>query len=127
MKSKKIKLRAQRHKRIRARMYGTAERPRVTVFKSPRHIFVQAVDDMLGKTIASVSDLKDATKLAYGKLADDAPRGSKERIAYVLGIRIADILKKKNIERGVFDRGGFLYHGRIKAVADGLRKGGMKI
>jgi len=115
---KKQQNRQRRHSRVRARIYGTAERPRVSVFKSNKHVFIQFIDDTKGRTIVSgkmVSGKKDKTK---GTKTDKA-----SKTAEVL----AEQAKEAGIKEAIFDRGGFKYHGRIKAVAEGLRKGGLKI
>ena len=113
--------RVMRHHRARAKIKGTAERPRVAVFRSNRHIFVQVIDDSAGKTLMSneVKSLK-ATKKA-------APKGNKTTMAGNVGQIIAEKMKAAGFREAVFDRGGFKYHGRIKAVAEALRAGGIKI
>lgn len=106
-----------RHRRVRARITGTAERPRVSVFKSNKHIFVQFIDDELNKTMLSskvVSSAKSKIK------------GTKIQKSEKIGEMLAEKAKEAGIKEAVFDRGGFKYHGRVKAVADGLRKGGIK-
>jgi len=116
-KNKKLH-RISRHKRVRAKVYGTMERPRVSVFKGNRHVFVQFIDDEAGKTVLSnkiVSDSKSKIK------------GTKTDKAIKIGEMLADKAKEAGISESVFDRSGFRYHGRIKAVADGLRKGGLKM
>lgn len=103
-----------RHQRIRATVFGTAEKPRVAVFKSNRNIFVQFVDDNAKKTLFS-------NKTKSVKL-----KGTKTEKAEQIGEALAKIANEKGIKEIVFDRGGFKYHGRVKAVAEGLRKGGLK-
>ncbi|HET8773340.1 MAG TPA: 50S ribosomal protein L18 [Thermoanaerobaculia bacterium] len=122
MKSKatpRLKGRQRRHMRIRKKVNGTAERPRLTVYRSLNHIYVQLVDDLAGRTILTISsshkDVSGALTGAKGKIA-----ASKE-----VGKRVAQMAKEKGIERVCFDRGGYLYHGRVKAVADGAREGGL--
>ncbi len=115
--SEKLYKRISRHKRVRAKVLGTSERPRVSVFKSNKHVFVQFIDDTAGKTIISsqvVSQSKSKIK------------GSKTEIASKIGEMLAEKAKEAGIKEVVFDRGGFKYHGRIKSIADGLRKGGIK-
>ncbi|HXV26713.1 MAG TPA: 50S ribosomal protein L18 [Candidatus Paceibacterota bacterium] len=107
--------RTRRHARIRARISGTAERPRVSVFKSNRHVFVQAVDDASGKTLASVG---------FGSAKG---KGSKTDHAKKAGGTVAGVLKEKGISKAVFDVGGYAYHGRVRAVAEGLREGGITV
>lgn len=104
-----------RHARVRARIKGTAERPRVSVFKSNKHVFVQFIDDEKGKTILS-SQIDSSKK---GK-------GTKTEKAGTIGNELVEKAKEKGIKEIVFDRGGFKYHGRVKAVAEALRKGGLK-
>ena len=109
--------RISRHKRVRAKIVGTKERPRVSVFKSNNYVFVQFIDDNLNKTILSnkiISHKK--TKI----------KGNKTDIAKKIGEMLAEKAKEIGIREAIFDRGGFKYHGRIKAIAEGLRKGGLK-
>ncbi len=108
--------------RIRKRVTGTAARPRLTVFRSVAHVYVQVVDDMSGRTIASASSVEPALK---GGLAGKA-RGGNIGGAQVIGTTIAERLKEKGITRVVFDRNGFLYHGRVKAVAEAARAAGLE-
>ena len=110
--------RTRRHARVRAKITGTAQRPRVSVFKSNRHIFVQVVDDVAGTTLASSKSV--ATKKSKLK-------GTKTELAKIIGSTIAEKMKEKGITSAVFDTGGFRYHGRVQAVAEGLRAGGIKI
>ena len=99
---------------IRKKISGTKERPRLVVFRSHRHIYAQLVDDSLQKTVAGVSTLK----IKEGKKTPCEQ-------ATVLGENLAEIAKKKGIKKVVFDRNGYIYHGRIKAIADGARKAGL--
>jgi len=108
--------------RLRKRIHGTAERPRVTVFRSVKHIYAQAVDDMAGRTLASASSVEPVVK---AKMAQGA-RGGNVAGAQAIGAAIAERLIEKGIKRAVFDRNGFLYHGRIKAVAEAARKAGLE-
>ncbi len=117
-KQKQKKLhRQRRHNRVRAKISGTSKVPRVAVFKSAKHIYAQAVDDTKGKTILSANDLK--TKASVEK--------NKTKKALKVGETLGELLKKEGIEKALFDRGGFKYHGRIKALAEGLRSAGIKI
>ena len=102
--------------RVRKKIFGTAERPRMTVFKSNKHTYVQVIDDMTGRTIASVSNLEKDLKEVKNTVAD----------AEKIGTAIVERLKKDNILKVVFDRNGYLYHGVIKAIADGARKAGIE-
>ena len=103
-------------------MHGTAARPRLTVFRSVAHIYVQVVDDMTGRTIASASTVEPTVKGAMKK----AERGGNIAGAKAIGRTIAERLKEKGVTRVVFDRNGFLYHGRVKAVADSAREAGLE-
>jgi large subunit ribosomal protein L18 len=117
MASKKINAaRIARQQRVRKKVTGTDSRPRVCVFRSNKHIYAQVISDDQGKTLASVSSL-----------SDDFGAGAKRGLAVAkqVGIALAKVCKEKNIERVIFDRNGFLYHGRVKAVADGAREGGL--
>jgi len=100
-------------KSIRGKVSGTAERPRLTVFRSNKQIYAQVIDDVAGRTIAAASSLKIADKAA------------KKEIAAQVGAQIATNAKAAGIETVVFDRNGYLYHGRIKELADAARKGGL--
>jgi len=108
--------------RIRKRVQGSEARPRLTVFRSVAHIYVQVVDDMTGRTIASASSTEPAVK---GGLAKQAKGGNVEG-AKAIGKAIAERLIEKGVKRDVFDRNGFLYHGRVKAVADAAREAGLE-
>jgi large subunit ribosomal protein L18 len=108
--------------RIRKRVRGTEERPRLTVFRSVAHMYVQVVDDMTGRTIAAASTVEPAVK---GSLPNDA-RGGNISGAKAIGKTIAERLLEKGVKRVVFDRNGFLYHGRVKAVADAAREAGLE-
>ena len=122
----KIKTTKDRRKRIslrqRKRIAGTSERPRLRVFRSVSHIYAQVIDDMTGTTLVSAASTEPAFK---GQLTDGAKPGNKAG-AEALGRTIAERLKAKGITRVVFDRGGFLYHGRIRAVADAARAAGLE-
>ncbi|HPC84974.1 MAG TPA: 50S ribosomal protein L18 [Smithellaceae bacterium] len=120
MASKKtLKVRAKREKRVRGKLTGTAERPRLSVFRSDKHIYAQVINDAQGTTIATASTL---SKELAGKI-----RGSKKvEVAREVGKLIAARLQTLGVEKVVFDRGRFLYHGRVKALADGARESGLK-
>lgn len=111
--------RARRHLRIRRKVAGTAERPRLSVFRSLNHIYCQLVDDLSGRTVLAVSsrdpDLRETIRAAKGKVARSK----------LVGQRLAAKAKDLGIERVCFDRGGYLFHGRVKAIADGAREGGL--
>ena len=122
----KIKTKGDRRHRIqlrqRKRIAGTMERPRLSVFRSMSHIYAQVIDDLSGRTLASASSVEPALK---GTLSKDI-RGGNVKGAEVIGTAIAERSKAKGITRVVFDRSGFLYHGRIRAVADAARKAGLE-
>ncbi len=106
------------HNRIRRKVSGTAERPRLCVYFSGKHVYAQVVDDQQGKTLVSAGTTEKALS---GKHA--ANRATAEKI----GKLIAERLLAKKIDKAVFDRGGFLYHGKVKALADAAREGGLKL
>ena len=108
--------------RLRKRMTGTTERPRLSVFRSVAHIYVQVIDDRTGTTIAAASTVEPSLKASLGEGA----RGGNSKGAEAVGKAIAERLQAKGITRVVFDRNGFLYHGRIKAVADAARSAGLE-
>jgi large subunit ribosomal protein L18 len=109
-------------RRIRKRVTGDERRPRLTVFRSLSHIYVQVVDDMSGRTIAAASTTEPTLKAALSGKA----RGGNIAGAKHVGKTIAERLAEKGIKQVVFDRNGFLYHGRIRAVAEGAREGGLE-
>ena len=111
--------RQRRKFRIRNKISGDAQRPRLTVFRSAKHIYAQVVDDVAGSTVASVSTLSRDLK---GTLAED----DKTVAAKKVGALIAKICREKKIEKVVFDRNGYLYHGRVKALADAAREAGLE-
>jgi len=106
-----------RHRRIRSKIFGTAEKPRISVFKSNKHIFVQFIDDVAEKTILS-NEIKGHSK--------NLQKNNKTQMAEKIGSTVAKKAVEKGIKEAVFDRGGFKYHGRIKAVAESIRKGGIR-
>ena len=116
----KYEKRKRRHKRVRAKIHGTAKVPRLCVFRSAKHIYAQLIDDEKGKTIVAASDqeLKRKTKNEKQK--------TKVEVAREVGKLIAEKALEKKIEKVVFDRGGYKYHGKIKALAEGARTGGLK-
>jgi large subunit ribosomal protein L18 len=118
MKTKE-EIRLRIHRRIRKKISGTPERPRLAVFRSQAHIYAQVIDDGTGRTVCSASSLDETLK-------KDAKRGANVAAAKAVGSLIATRAKEKGVEAVVFDRGGFQYHGRIKALADAAREGGLK-
>jgi large subunit ribosomal protein L18 len=112
--------RLSRHKRVRAKIQGSSKRPRVAVFKSNQYIYAQVIDDKTSKTLVSVSNYS-------GKKSKVKAKNKKSVGALMVGEALAEKMKKVGITEAVFDRGGFKFHGRVKAVAEGLKKGGIKI
>src|SRR5260221_13991500 len=119
MKTTKSQKRIMRHRRVRAKIKGTATLPRVAIFKSNKFTYAQVIDDVSGKTLIAISD--------YAGKKVKATKGNKVEKANLNGKALAEAFKKKGIETVVFDRGGFKYHGRVKALADGLREAGIKM
>ena len=122
----KIKTKGDRRERIhlrqRKRITGTKQRPRLSVFRSVSHIYAQVIDDMNGQTLVSASTVEPSLKGALEKAA----RGGNVKGAEAIGKAIAERSIERGITRVVFDRSGFLYHGRIRAVADAARKAGLE-
>lgn len=112
--------RKRRHVRVRAKVSGTPQRPRLNVFRSDAHIYVQVIDDVAGHTLVAASDLEDEVVKLAGEGAAKTAR------AKAVGQVIAARAKEAGVNSVVFDRGGFLYHGRIKAVAEGAREAGLE-
>jgi large subunit ribosomal protein L18 len=112
----KQEIRVRIHKRIRKKIHGTPERPRLAVFRSLRHIYAQIIDDRAGRTLAAASSDEKGGEFNGGNIA-----GAKE-----VGRRIAERAKTAGINTVVFDRGGYLYHGRVKALAEAAREGGLE-
>jgi large subunit ribosomal protein L18 len=108
--------------RLRKRIAGNEDRPRLTVFRSLSHIYVQVIDDLSGRTVASASTTEPSLKGSLGAKA----RGGNKAGAQVVGKTIAERLMAKGIKKVVFDRNGYLYHGRIRAVADAAREAGLE-
>lgn len=111
--------RERRKLRIRRKISGTAEKPRLTVFRTAKHIYIQAVDDTTGQTLAHVSTLAKDVK---GVISED----TKSDAAKKVGAAVAKALLAKGVSKAVFDRNGYLYHGRIKALAEAAREAGLK-
>lgn len=117
--------RIRRHKRVRAKIKGTTKIPRLCVFRSSKHIYVQLINDEKNEVLASVSDQQiKKTKKVSGDKKDK--KSGKINSAYEVGRLIAEEAKKLKIEKAVFDRAGFLFHGRVKSLADGARENGLK-
>jgi large subunit ribosomal protein L18 len=111
--------RLRRKVRVRKKVTGSDSRPRVCVFRSNKHIYAQVISDDQGKTLAAVSTLSDS-------VSDTSKKAKGVEVAKRVGLALAKVCKEKNIIQVVFDRNGFLFHGRVKAVADGAREGGLK-
>ncbi|MDH3216316.1 MAG: 50S ribosomal protein L18 [Candidatus Krumholzibacteria bacterium] len=118
---RKVRLsqRERRHRRVRKKIFGTEARPRLCVFKSAKHIYVQLIDDSQGKTLAAFSSLK------LGAIAPGDEVGKKTVAASDVGKHIAEMAKQKGIQSVIFDRGGYRYHGRIAALAKAAREKGL--
>ena len=111
--------RLRRKVRVRKKVSGTDTRPRICVFRSNKHIYAQVISDHQGKTLAAVSTLSDGVAEANKKTKG-------VELAKLVGLALAKVCREKNISEVVFDRNGFIFHGRVKAVADGAREGGLK-
>lgn len=119
MKLSKNEARLRKHKRIRKKIAGTPDRPRLAVYRSLAQIYAQAIDDTTGKTIAAASTVEKEFRAGDGS-------GGNISAAKVIGENIAKRLLEKGIENVIFDRGGFMYHGRVKALAEAAREAGLK-
>lgn len=119
MAVKSRKARQRRHRRIRMKISGTSEVPRLNVFRSVEHIYAQVIDDVAGRTLVSASTLDK-------QLASDLDGKDKKEQSAVVGKAVAERALAAGIKQVVFDRGGYLYHGRVKALADGAREGGLE-
>jgi large subunit ribosomal protein L18 len=115
-KVEKNEIRSRIHKRIRRKLQGTAERPRLAVFRSVAHIYAQVIDDSKGHTVVAASSVEKAAKTNGGNVA----------AAKAIGKTIAQRAQEKGIKKVVFDRGGYQYHGRVKALADAAREAGLE-
>ena len=113
------KARLQRHKRVRAKISGTAERPRLDVFRSAKNIYAQVIDDEAGVTLVSANTLDKEIKAEF-------PYGGNVDAAKAVGVLVGKRALEKGIETVVFDRGGYIYHGRVQALAEGAREAGLK-
>ncbi len=124
MVNKKIN-RKKRHRRVRAKVKGTPKIPRLSVFRSNKHVYAQLIDDQKGKTLVSASDLDVGSKKDKSKKSKKKELTGKAAVAYRVGQIIAEKGLNKKYKKVVFDRGGYKYHGRIKALAEGAREGGL--
>ena len=112
--------RSRRKKRVRKKIKGATEKPRLCVFRSSKHIYAQIIDDSIGKTLVGVSSLSKGLVPKIGK------NGGNKRGATLVGAAVADVALKKKIKKIVFDRNGFLYHGRVKALSEAAREHGLE-
>jgi large subunit ribosomal protein L18 len=117
MRLSKIEGRKKRHRSLRKRISGTAERPRLAIFRSTRHIYAQVIDDQSQKTLVSAADVEKALR---------AEKAAKKDRAKQVGAAVAKKCLEKGIDKVVFDRAGYKYHGRVSALADGAREAGLK-
>ena len=127
-KTEKKEIRSRIHQRIRRKLQGTAERPRLAVFRSVAHIYAQVIDDAEGRTIVAASSVDKAAagKPAKGAKTSKKAAGGNVAVAKAIGKLVAERAKEKGISKVVFDRGGYQYHGRIKALADAARAAGLE-
>jgi len=119
MVTKKELARERRHRRVKKKILGTPKRPRLVVFRSLNHIYAQIIDDLKGETLVAASSLSK-------EISERIKRGGNIKSAYTVGELLAQKALVKKIEKVAFDKGGYLYHGRVKALAEGARKGGLK-
>ena len=115
----KLKSQLRRRNHVRRRIQGTAERPRLTVFRSSKHIYAQLIDDVSGTTLAAASSVLSDVKTAV-------PYGGNIKGAQAVGKKLAEVAKEKGLLKAAFDRGHYKYHGRVKALADAAREGGLQ-
>ena len=119
----KNEVRQRVHKRIRRKLYGTPERPRLSVYRSLNHIYAQLIDDMAGQTVVAANSREGAGKVEAGT---KKKTGGNVAVAKEVGKLLAERAKAKGVAKVVFDRGGYLYHGRVKALADAARAAGLQ-
>ena len=124
MKNKKIEKRLRRKKSVRKNVFGSAERPRLSVFRSNLHIYAQLIDDSSGKTIFSFSS--NSKEVKNNNLEIPKEMKGKTGVAFSVGLKLGEKMMEGSLSSAVFDRNGYLYHGRVKALADGVRKAGVK-
>jgi large subunit ribosomal protein L18 len=115
MKTRRSTARIRRHRRVRKKVVGTPERPRLAVYRSNRHVYAQVIDDTAGRTLAAASSLQNDS--------EDDPKTR----AKAVGLRVAEAARGAGVTRVTFDRGGFKYHGQVRAVADGAREAGLEL
>lgn len=122
----KVQKRAKRHLRIRKKIFGTDERPRLSVFRSKKQIYAQIIDDTEGHTLVACSSLSPEIRDKIREAKEKGEIKSKVDIAFLVGEVLAQKAREKGITKVCFDRGGYKYHGRVKALAEGARKGGLE-
>jgi large subunit ribosomal protein L18 len=123
---KKLEARLRRKKRVRKKIFGYPERPRVSVFRSHKHIYAQVINDVEGHTLVALSSLSPEVRTKVEELKSKGEVKGKVDVARLVGRMLAEKAKEKGITKVVFDRGGYKYHGRVKALAEGLREGGLE-
>uniref|UniRef100_A0A832LVP7 Large ribosomal subunit protein uL18 n=1 Tax=Caldimicrobium thiodismutans TaxID=1653476 RepID=A0A832LVP7_9BACT len=122
----KVQKRIRRHQRIRKKIFGTRERPRLCVFRSKKQIYAQIIDDTVGHTLVACSSLTPEIRDRIREARERGEKMSKIDIAFLVGEVLAQRARAKGITKVCFDRGGYKYHGRVKALAEGARKGGLE-
>jgi large subunit ribosomal protein L18 len=123
---KKLEARLKRKKRVRKKMFGYPERPRVSVFRSHKHVYAQVINDVEGHTLVALSSLSPEVRAKVEEFKGKGEVKGKVDVARLVGRMLAEKAKEKGITKVVFDRGGYKYHGRVKALAEGLREGGLE-
>jgi large subunit ribosomal protein L18 len=123
---KKVEARLRRKKRVRKKIFGYPERPRVSVFRSNKHIYAQIINDVEGHTLVALSSLSPEVRTKIEELKSKGEIKGKVDVARLVGRMLAEKAKEKGITKVVFDRNGYKYHGRVKALAEGLREGGLE-
>jgi len=123
---KKVAARLRRKKRVRKKVFGYPERPRVSVFRSHKHIYAQIINDVEGHTLAALSSLSPEVRKMVEEMKAKGELKGKVDVARLVGKLLAEKAKEKGITKVVFDRGGYKYHGRVRALAEGLREGGLE-
>lgn len=122
----KVARRLRRHRRVRKKVFGTPERPRLCVFRSNKQIYAQIIDDTIGHTLVACSSLTPEIREKIKELKEKGEIKNKVDIAFIVGEYLAKKALEKGITKVAFDRGGYKYHGRVKALAEGARKGGLE-
>jgi large subunit ribosomal protein L18 len=123
---KKLEARLKRKKRVRKKIFGYPERPRVSVFRSHKHVYAQVINDVEGHTLVALSSLSPEVRAKVEELKGKGEVKGKVDVARLVGRMLAEKANEKGITKVVFDRGGYKYHGRVKALAEGLREGGLE-